>query len=895
MSVTEVIATHSNTDFDAFAAMVAAHKLYPEAEMVLSGAVNRNVREFRTLFADAIPITDAGSLELDRIERLILVETYHANRLAELGPLLDRPGIEVVVFDHHRPEGALPSFVQETNFIVSDDGSLVTLMLRIIADREIEVTPLEATVFALGIHEDTGSLTFPTTTVRDVEALAFCMRRGANQHVIEHFLHNPLSPEQRALLLRVLEHARPVEAGGLDVLVAALAGDAYVEGVSLVVHKAMDIANCDVIVLLVEMEERIFVTARSRVAALDVAQVLRPLGGGGHAAAASAIIKDVPLATARRRLLAALKRSRSATPTAESLMSRPVHWVTIETPVDDALVMCERHGYGGLSVADAGRLVGSVARRDLDRAVRHRLSHAPVKAIMTSTTTVVPATAALDELTNVLARDPLGRVPVVRKLTKGPIAVDDVVGVVTRSDVLQALHAVGEPAGSLASSSLAPLLGRLGFDELFADIQAVASAYRGVFLVGGAVRDLLLEERISDIDIAVEGDGIEFARELAVRLGGRVRAHQKFQTAVIVADWTGGAPTSDTDGSGAATPGRPIEATATLRVDVASTRTEFYDYPAALPKVEHATIRGDLARRDFSINAMAVSLNPRDFGALLDFFGGLDDLRHKRIVVLHNLSFIEDPTRIFRAVRYENRYGFRMDTHTLALARACSEMDLIGDLSSARLRDELVLLLEEERISFTLQRLKELGLQHALHPRLALDDRSEELVGTIDRQRRRLKLAREMPTWRARLVVLLRDLEPEEIEEWVGRMKLRRRDADVLVRSWLVGVRLERRLRRPLREADLYEIAKAEPLEALLVAMAVAAGGPAEERLARFITHSRRVRLAVSGRDLLDLGFRQSADLGSVLQSLLRMKLNGVISGRRQELEAARRMRAAGR
>jgi len=240
--------------------------------MVLSGAVNRNVREFRTLFADEFAVTDAGALDLERIERLILVETFHANRLAELGPLLERPGIEVVVFDHHRPEGALPPFVAETNFIVSDDGSLVTLMLRIIADREIEVTPLEATVFALGIHEDTGSLTFPTTTVRDVEALAFCMRRGANQQVVEHFLHNPLSPEQRDLLMRVLEKARAVEAGGLDVLVAALSGDVYVEGVSLVVHKAMDVANSDAMVLLVEMEERIFVTARSRVAALDVAQ-----------------------------------------------------------------------------------------------------------------------------------------------------------------------------------------------------------------------------------------------------------------------------------------------------------------------------------------------------------------------------------------------------------------------------------------------------------------------------------------------------------------------------------------------------------------------------------------------------------------------------------------------
>ncbi len=874
MSATELIATHSNTDFDAFAGMVAAHKLYPEAAMVLSGAVNRNVREFRTLFADEIAVTDAGAIDLAAVTRLILIETFHANRLAELGPLTTRGDVEIVVFDHHRPAGVLPAFIEPANVITSDDGSLVTLMLRIVAGRGLEVSPLEATLFALGIHEDTGSLTFPTTTLRDVEALAFCMRRGANQQLIERFLHNPLSAPQRELLLRVLEQARPVEAAGLDVLVAALSGDEYVEGVSLVVHKALDVANCDALVVLVAMQERVFVTARSRVAALDVAEVLKAVGGGGHAAAASAIVKDLPLATARRRVIAALGRARAAAPTAEDLMSQPVRWVTVDTTVDVARLACERYGYGGLSVCDGGELVGSVSRRDLDRAVRHKLSHAPVKAVMTTSAGVVSAGTALDELTNVLARDPLGRVPVVRSRTDAPVAVADVIGVVTRSDVLRALHAGGESGGAAPETSLAAQLGRLGLDELLAEVQAVAAAYRGAYLVGGAVRDLLLGEPVSDIDIAVEGDGIEFARELAARLGGRVRAHQKFQTAVIVA-------------------GRPGDQAAgvTLRVDVASTRTEFYDYPAALPKVEHATIRGDLARRDFSINAMAVSLNPRDFGALLDFFGGLDDLRRKRIRVLHNLSFIEDPTRIFRAVRYEDRYGFRMDRHTLALARACSEMDLIGDLSSARLRDELVLLLDEPRISFTLRRLKELGLQHSLHPRLALDESSEELVAVVDALRRRCHLTREVPAWRARLVVTLRELEPEEIEEWVARMRFRRRDGRVLVRSWLVGTRLERRLRRSLSEADLYEIVRGEPLEALLMAMALSAGTEAQERLAQFISRTRRVRLAVSGRDLLEMGYRQSADLGAVLHELLRLKLNGEISGRRQELAAARRLR----
>jgi tRNA nucleotidyltransferase (CCA-adding enzyme) len=613
------------------------------------------------------------------------------------------------------------------------------------------------------------------------------------------------------------------------------------------------------------------------VAALDVGALLKALGGGGHAAAASAIVKGAPLATVRRRVVAALRRARTAAPTAATLMSQPVHWVSIDATVDEARVICERYGYGGLSVADGEHLVGAVSRRDLDRAVRHRLGHAPVKAVMLSTTLTLPAATPIDEVTNVLARDPVGRVPVVVDAASGPVAVGDVIGVVTRSDLLRALHASDHADAGAAAASLAPELAALGLDDVFAEVQAVAAAYRGVYLVGGAVRDLVLEERVSDVDIAVEGDGVAFARELGARLGGRVRAHEKFQTAVVVVE------------RGACGVRAP------LRIDVASTRTEFYDYPAALPKVEHATIRGDLARRDFSINAMAVSLNPRDFGGLLDFFGGLDDLREKRIRVLHNLSFIEDPTRIYRAVRYENRYGFRMDRHTLALARACAEMDLIGDLSSARLRDELVLLFGEPRIAFTLQRLKELGLQHALHPRLALDDTSAALVAAVDAARRRCELAGEVPLWRPRLVVTLRDLEPEELGEWVERMKFRRTDAHVLVRSWLVGTCLARRLERAIPESDLYEVVRGEPLEALLVAMAVSGEGAVGERLERYLRRSRKVRLAVNGRDLLELGYRQSADLGQVLRSLLHLKLDGAIAGRREELAAARRLLEAGR
>jgi tRNA nucleotidyltransferase (CCA-adding enzyme) len=483
---------------------------------------------------------------------------------------------------------------------------------------------------------------------------------------------------------------------------------------------------------------------------------------------------------------------------------------------------------------------------------------------------LVWAEAPLERVALRLAQDEVGWLPVVADRPEdGPaedVLLGRLLGVVTRRSVAGAPPP--EPAAPVVANLAGPL-GELGLDDLFRHVQAVSSTVRGCYLVGGAVRDLLLGEPGFDVDLAVEGDGIVFATELATRLKGHVRPHEKFGTAVVVADGRRGR----------------------LKVDVASTRAESYEYPGALPKVEHASIRSDLARRDFTINAMAVSLKPETFGDLFDFFGGREDLLAGRIVVLHNLSFIEDPTRILRAIRYESRYGLRMDEHTLNLARACSAMDLVGDLSSARLRDELVSLLDEEKVDFALRRAEALGVWPAVHGRLRVDERTRALVRRGDELRRRHALGREVPSWRLRLVWLLRDLDPEEIEAWAARMRVRGDDASVLTRALVVGRRLLDRVARGPAEADLYDLAASEPLEAVLAAMTLDESGIAADRLAHFLDVTRHVRLDIGGDDLLALGFSTGPRMGEVLRSVLHLKLNGVVDGRAEELEAAARMR----
>jgi tRNA nucleotidyltransferase (CCA-adding enzyme) len=855
MRAEEVIATHTNTDFDAFASLLAARRLYPGATACVAGSLNRNVREFYRLHADELQLVEASRLEIDRIRRLVVVETVHAARLAELEPVALDPAVEKIVFDHHAAE--LPDWVDPATAVLSDDGALTTTLVGVLAERELAVTPLEATVFALGIHEDTGSLTYPSATQRDAEALAWCLRHGALQDVVASFLHTPLAEDERRLLNTLLDSLETHEHAGVELLLAAVRWPEYVDGISNLAHKIVDVTDCRGLVLLVEMDGRVFCVTRSRTPDLDAGRLAAALGGGGHPQAASAIFRG-PLEEAQALVVERLPEAVRPALRARDVMSRPARAVSPDETVARAMVTCQRYGQSGVLVTDGGRLVGSVSREDLDRAIGHGLSHAPVKGIMSGRVPTVADDAPLGELQRVLATSPEGRIAVLHG--------DRVAGVVTRSDVLRAL---GELAGAeRAAEPVESIAGELAaierLEPVLVAVQAASEDVEGVYLVGGTVRDVLLgEEQRFDVDIAVEGDAIDFARRLAKLLQGRVRPHEKFGTAVVVY------------GEGE-------------HADIVTTRTEFYDAPAALPTVEHATIREDLARRDFTINAMAASLKGEDFGRLVDPYGGRRDLETGTVRVLHNLSFIEDPTRIFRAVRYENRYGFRMDEHTLRLARGCIEMGLVGDLSGSRIGDELRAILSEGPADHSLLRLRELGADRAIHPHLAADEEAVALLRRLTELDEELHVG--VPPWRLGLEAIARRLAAAELKAWLGLLKVRRADADAIGAAVVVGPRLVEHLRgRELTASEVVELLDRHEPDAALFALTLEELPPIRD----YFTRLREISLAISGSDLAELGLGESPRVGEVLTELRRRKLNGELDGRESELAAARELIAA--
>src|SRR6476620_213614 len=314
-------------------------------------------------------------------------------------------------------------------------------------------------------------------------------------------------------------------------------------------------------------------------------------------------------------------------------------------------------------------------------------------------------------------------------------------------------------------------------------VAAVSDPYDGVYLVGGSVRDILLGEPNFDVDIVVEGDAIGLANELADKLDGRVRAHRTFGTAVVLYGENG-------------------------RVDVVTARSESYHAPAVLPTVEPGTIDQDLHRRDFTINAMAVSLKGDGLGELVDPFGGRDDLEAGRIRVLH-------------AIRYEDRYGFRMDDSTVRLARECIATGHVGDLSGARLRDELIALLEEGDVSHAIPRLAELGAEKEIHPHVVAD---AEAVRLFDRLRSlNTQYGLGIPAGRLGLEALARKLPHDEIGPWLHDLKVRRRDAELIAAAIEDGPRIAEQVGQDsLTPADVVALAEPRAPDAPLFALAQA-------------------------------------------------------------------------
>lgn len=860
-----IVVGHANPDFDAYAATVAATRLFPEARGVFLGTQNANVRAFHNLHEEFLDFIDLRALDPSEVDSVVMVDTRDPGRIGEIGPLVMRRGVDVIVYDHHPPqEGDIEGADDRSR----DVGATTSILVHEMRDRGIELTPLEASLFLLGIHEDTGSLAYPTATAYDADAAAWLMASGADMEVLNQFLARSLEPEQRDLLEQLAASLEVWDVNGQQVAVGVARADTYVDSASVLTHYVVEDMGYRVAVAIVEMPERLQIVARSRLAEVDVGAVMARIGGGGHAQAASAGFRHLSVEEARERVRVALTAEVTPPLRAADVMSSPVRSVTPRQTMAEAGELMKRWGHGGLPVMEGGRLVGLVTRKDFDKASRHGLDHAPVTGFMAREVVTIEPDLDLSELERLLATRGIGRVPVVVS--------GDVVGIVTRKDVLRAEHGdayldIRLPrAHPEATSRFLSSVDTLLPPEINRAMRrlGVIAGERGVraHAVGGFVRDMVLGRRNLDLDVVVEGDGVAFAEQAAADLGVRVKVHRRFGTAVLVF----------AEG---------------FHIDVTSARTEFYTRPGALPTVERSSLRQDLFRRDFTINAMAACIDPDCFGAIADPYGGLRDLGRGVIRVLHALSFVDDPTRLLRAVRFERRFGFAMDPGTLELARRAAAMGLLEEVSGSRVRDELFDILGEANASNTLIRLDEIGALAAVLPEGAGD--TSEAVRLAEEAFAALAdvLPRTATLRRALIAAVAASGTQAGCERWLRHLRVGRDDAHAARTLCGRGSALLRALkdRRRMRDSRLVRLLEGVAAETLVNLFALG-DEVVRRRVERYLGELAAIRPAVTGADLIALGAEPSAAFSDILARARDAVLDGRVSGREAELANLRRL-----
>jgi tRNA nucleotidyltransferase (CCA-adding enzyme) len=866
----EVITTHVNADFDAMGSMIAAKKLYPDSVLVFPGSQERTLREF--FVHSTVYLYDfkrLRDLDLDLVTRLILVDTRQLSRIGKFIDIIGKPDLEIHVYDHH-PDAE--DDIQGQVMVVKPLGATVTLLTQIIRERGIPITAEEATIMSLGIFEDTGSFTFNSTTTEDFEAAAFLRKSGADLNVVADMIVQELTAEQVNLLNEMILSARTYHIQGVDICVATVSVEKYVGDFAVLVHKLKDIENLDVVFALARMDDRIYLVARSRIPEVNVAEIAAHFGGGGHSNAASATIRDLTIIQAEDRLLEVLRSSIKPFPTAENLMTSPVIFVGSEATVGQAAGTMVRYNINAMPVIETGSsIVGIINRQVAEKAIFHGLENQSVREIMSLDFAIVKPDATLLEIQTHLVEQQQRIVPVVSE--------GEVVGVITRRDLLNFLlsdHSVTPKAlyDDLSKSYwpkrkniIAVLAEQLPKEiiRMLKDLGELAERLHfKAYAVGGFVRDLLVRRPNLDIDIVVEGDGIEFARTFAQEHGIRARCHKKFNTAVLIFQ----------DGQ---------------RVDVATARFEYYQYPAALPTVELGSLKMDLYRRDFTVNTLAIALNPGDFGQLIDFFGGQRDLKEKGIRVLHNLSFVEDPTRVLRAIRFEQRFQFRIGKQTAMLIRNVVRMGLLQKLGGHRLFHEIELILTEEDPIPALGRMAEFEVLPAISPKLRFDRRMEELFNRIREVvlwHRLSFLDEPLATWWVYFLGLLCGLSGEDLKEAIQHLELNLVQRERLEWTYAqVEALLQGFFQLPdHRPSDIYRALQHFRPEELLYLMAKTQREDVRRAISHYFHRYRNVRTELRGRDLKEAGVQPGPIYRTMLQALLDAHLNGEVKNRQEEI-----------
>ncbi len=422
----KIITTHKGSDFDALASLVAASLIYPGAKPVLPSNINENLKAFLSIHKDLFDFYSPRDITLDHVDTLILVDTHSWDRLEEMNTLQHRDDIDIIIWDHHA-QGDIKGNTEN----IRETGATVTALVQEIEKQRKLITPIQATLFLMGIYEDTGNLTFPSTLADDAHAAGFLLDRKADLHILSTFLRQAYGKKQKDILYQMIKQARRESCEGFSYSIAKMHIEGQIQNLAMVLQMYREIVNVDAAFGLFYEAERnkCIVIGRSQVDEVNIGMIMRNIGGGGHPGAGSALLKGIEPDTAEKMLLEILSGRKQAAVKASDIMSYPVVTVAEDTIVEEVVMILRDIGCTGLPVVDdQDHVVGVISRRDFKKIRKSSHMQSPIKAFMSRDVITISSEKNAIEVARLMIKHDIGRIPVVEN--------NKIIGIITRSDAM---------------------------------------------------------------------------------------------------------------------------------------------------------------------------------------------------------------------------------------------------------------------------------------------------------------------------------------------------------------------------------------------------------------------------------------------------------------------------
>ena len=858
----KIITSHINLDFDGYAACCLLKLYFKDCCLVFPGSKEDKVNDFVKKNSDWLPEeTKLAEIRQKKLDFAVVVDTSSCNRLGELcQKVKEVEKDKLYVFDHH-VKTAQKLFLNATKNYIKKRGSTTSIVVDFLKEKGIKIPPNYSTLGVIGIYEDTDFLSFAETTPEDIEAVAYLLRCGADLTKVARVLKTPLNKKQVELLNRIIPEIERIRINGREVAIVQLTLASYYSDVSTVIHRVMELEAIDLFIAIIQMEKKVYLIVKNNYPDIDLQKLFKDLGGG-HKNVISKVFKDRTIFEVRNFVNQVLESLPPVTK-CEDILSPPIAVLREDTTAMEAFEVFNRVKVNSLPIVDEkGEYTGYVLRQDIDYAISKHLNNYPVGNFAVREVVKVKAEDSIENVKKLFLEKGI-KLVFVEKNGK-------VKGIITRTAALKHFVVVKE-VGIEVSINLKERLKESLPDDIFSILETASDLAEKkeveLYIVGGFVRDLLLKKRNLDLDFVVSKDGMEFGKALAQKLGGRVKTHDKFNTAVVILK------------NG-------------LRIDVATLRFEYYDFPGDLPRVTPGSLFHDLYRRDFTINAMAISLNRKRFGDLIDYFNGRRDLKDRIIRVLHSLSFIDDPTRILRALRFKHRFQFKIGKTTESLMYSAANLNIFSTITGIRYLKEFRQLFAENNASFILDDFEKYGCLKFFGDDIYIDHYIKQIALNIDSVLTWYKLLykNSVEEWLLYLMAILIHTNRDRREEIAQKLTLKKKEKNILLnykaflREYSIFAKWRER-----KISEYYHFFKGTETEILLFAIAFFDDESYKKNISLYIDRYMDFKLHVGGKDALKLGMKEGREIKKILDKVISEAIDNNITSKKEQMEILKR------